>query len=462
MILCILSILTQPLSALEVRGANQSLDIAASARRSGTADLYLGMPGDLASIYGHPASLTDLVLTHILVSHYEHFEGAQYDHIAANIPLDSTSTLAFGLARFGIDGIPLTQEGVIYEGASYETFSATDYILSSSFAHQINALTLGASLHLLYRTLDQTGFGFRTDISAQYSRGNFRIAALVKGLTTSAATWEEGTFEYSPTEIYTGMGYTFPLPYFYGSFNVAWQSSGFLHHDARSTTPLSEEGGDSLTSYTLAGKRITSDPWGWLKSSSGAIEFTSPTGLALRVGIPHLHTPTFFSMGAGITLLKHTSIDYSFYNHPELSNTHHVSITIIPEIIVARHFKKRTPFKQNRTITPLPPQIKDAHEPSPTIDSVITPSIDSTNTSTKDSTEILQPNPLTQDSTQSSILIESPPKLEQSDSTTINAIDTLSPAVNQPPSEPDSTTAPLTPNEKVFFEEEIIEEELVD
>ncbi len=340
------------LHAIEVRGANQTLDIEASARRSGLAGVHLGMPGDLSSIYHHPAALNDINQTWILVSHFEHYESSQYDHLITNFPITDNSVLGFGLARFGSDGIPRTYEGVEYAGANYETFSISDYIFTNTFALTLFDIQLGASLHLLYRSLDQSGFGFRTDISANYPVWKFKFSGLIKGLTTSAAKWESDTFEYSPPELFTGIGYVQELPYFYGSFSFAWQSSGYFHSEGRSTTLLNESISDTSATYTIVGERFSDDPLNWLGASSFAVEFKSAAGLFVRGGITHLHAPTYFSLGVGITILKHTTIDYAFQNHPDLSNTHHVSVAFCPGIFIARHIKGTPELEKERVILP--------------------------------------------------------------------------------------------------------------
>ncbi len=352
LLILVLLISSVALHAIEVRGANQTLDIEASARRSGLAGVHLGMPGDLSSIYHHPAALNDINQTWILVSHFEHYESSQYDHLITNFPITDNSVLGFGLARFGSDGIPLTYEGEEYAGANYETFSISDYILTNTFALTLFDIQLGASLHLLYRSLDQNGFGFRTDISANYPVWKFKFSGLIKGLTTSAAKWESDTFEYSPPEFYTGIGYLQELPYFYGSFSFAWQSSGYLHNEGRSTVLFNESISDTSESYTIVGDRFTDAPLNWLGASSFAVEFKSAAGLFVRGGITHVHTPKYFSLGVGITILKHTTIDYAFQNHPDLSNAHHVSVAFCPGIFIARHLKGEPEVEKERVILP--------------------------------------------------------------------------------------------------------------
>jgi hypothetical protein len=170
--------------------------------------------------------------------------------------------------------------------------------------------------------MDQTGWGFRGDASARYQiMDDFYVSGLLKGWTSSAATWESGEFEYSAPEFYLALSYGLPVEYLYGKFNFYWQSAGLFHHEARDL---------DFDEDTHGGERIWEDPLDWLSGGRGGVEFAFDFGLKLRVGLSSFTTFKSVTAGAGLTIANFLVVDYAFESHPVFSPVHRVSISFSP------------------------------------------------------------------------------------------------------------------------------------
>ena len=327
--------------ALEVRNANETLNMPANARHAALANSVLAQNGDAASIYTNPASLLHLRYNSFSLSHAEHFESSRYDALQFNMNLDTNSSMAFSLARFAETGIPETQEGAVYEGSDYPTFDIQDLVFSGAFAQRWSFLELGAAVHFLHRQLDQQGFGYRMDLSANTEWKGLRSSILWKGISTSGVIWENST-EWEPSDIFLGLSYQHDVPYFYGSFTLAAQTQGIFQNTGKSNALIDDN--------TLAGDDLFNDPGTWIQSSGISLEYQSQYKFSLRGGLEHIHSLKSYSFGAGLRqVFKVLDIDYGFMNHPELNATHRVSIQIFPKFL--------NPNMQHT------PQIKRGQEP---------------------------------------------------------------------------------------------------
>ena len=147
------------------------------------------------------------------------------------------------------------------------------------------------------------------------------MAGLLKGWTSSAASWESGEFEYSSPEFYLALSYGLPVAYLYGKFNFYWQSAGLFHHDYRDL---------DFDEDTHGGERIWEDPIDWLSGGRGGVEFAFDFGLKLRVGLSSFTTFKSVTAGAGLTIMNFLVVDYAFESHPVFSPVHRVSISFSP------------------------------------------------------------------------------------------------------------------------------------
>jgi len=294
-----------------VVGANNSLETPQGARSAAVGTAALPVQGDLPSLAQNPLQLCALEKLSIAFTHVSYFEETSYNGVVMALPLINAGALGFAASRFGASDIPYIKENEpLPEGDNYNTMNISDWILTSAWGKNFGKWNLAFALHLLKRELDQSGWGFRSDIAAGYEFSKkFMLAGIVKGWTSSAVKWESGYFEYSSPEAYAAFKFMEPFPYFYGNLNLYWQSTGILHSESEKET------------------RAVKNPPNWFLASSGGLEFETNFSLALRAGLTKINDAGSLTLGAGIKPLSYLTADYAFQMHNELSNAHRISIT---------------------------------------------------------------------------------------------------------------------------------------
>lgn len=311
-------------AADRVVGANATLDIEPGARSAALGSATMAVDGDYLGLLSNPYQLANVEYAWASFSHTEYYEDTKYDFASATLPLGEGMGLGVAFSRFGADDIPYIKDGEpLPEGSNYNTLSIADYVFSVSFGKRLtDRLALGVSFHGLYREIDQTGFGFRGDAGLRFRVvDQFYLAGLLKGWTSSAASWESGEFEYSSPEFYLAASYSLPVPYLYGKLALYWQGAGLFHEESR------ELGFETSTDN---GGRIWEDPLDWLSGGRGGVEFAFDFGLTLRAGLSSFTTFKSVTAGAGIVIAKFLKVDYAFESHPVLSPVHRVSVSFSP------------------------------------------------------------------------------------------------------------------------------------
>jgi hypothetical protein len=311
-------------AADRVVGANATLDIEPGARSAALGSATLAVEGDYLGLMTNAYQLSQAKYMWASFSHTAYYEDTKYDYASMVIPLSQNQGLGVSFSRFGADDIPYIREGEpLPEGSDYNTLSIADWVFSVSWGRRImDRLDLGLAFHVLYRDMDQSGWGFRGDASARYQiMDDFYVSGLLKGWTSSAVSWESGEFEYSAPEFYVALSYGLPVAYLYGKFNFYWQSAGFFHHDSRDL---------DFDEDTHGGERIWEDPLDWLSGGRGGVEFAFDFGLKLRVGLSSFTTFKSVTAGAGLTIMNFLVVDYAFESHPVFSPVHRVSVSFSP------------------------------------------------------------------------------------------------------------------------------------
>lgn len=311
-------------AADRVVGANATLDIEPGARSAALGSATLAIEGDYLGLSTNAYQLSQTKYLWASFSHTAYYEDTKYDYASVVFPLFNNQGLGIAFSRFGADDIPYIKDGEpLPEGSDYNTLSIADWVFSVAWGRRIlDRLDLGLAFHVLYRDMDQSGWGFRGDASARYKiKDDFYVAGLLKGWTSSAASWESGEFEYSAPEFYLALSYGLPVDYLYGKFNFYWQSAGFFHHDSRDL---------DFDTDTHGGERIWEDPLDWLSGGRGGVEFAFDFGLKLRVGLSSFTTFKSVTAGAGLTIANFLVVDYAFESHPVFSPVHRVSLSLSP------------------------------------------------------------------------------------------------------------------------------------
>ncbi|MFL5765340.1 MAG: PorV/PorQ family protein [Bacteroidia bacterium] len=179
--------------------SNEFLSIGVGARALGMSNSYVASVNDVTSGYWNPAGLLGIGNQHqVALMHSEYFAGiAKYDYGAFATRLDSNSVLGLSLVRFGVDEIPNTTELIDANGfVDYDkitTFSAVDYAFIVSYAKKLKipGLRLGANAKIIRRKVgDFAGaWGFGLDAGAQYDYKKWRLAAMIRDVTSTFNAW---------------------------------------------------------------------------------------------------------------------------------------------------------------------------------------------------------------------------------------------------------------------------------
>ncbi|OWU99699.1 hypothetical protein B7994_10245 [Fibrobacter sp. UWR2] len=294
------------------------------ARSAALGSATMAVDGDYLGLVSNPYQLANVRYLWANFSHTAYFEDTQYDYASVAIPLGLDQGLGISFARFGADDIPYIREGdPLPEGSDYETLSIADWMLSATWGKRLfGRFELGVGFHLLYRDMDQSGFGFRGDAGLRYRiLDDLYVAGLLKGWTSSASVWGSGEFEYSAPDLYLAASYGLDVRYLYGKFGFYWQSAGVFRHEPRDLGFETDES---------RGKPLWKDPLDWLSGGHAGIEFNFDFGLSLRAGLSSFTTFESFTAGAGLVIAKFLRVDYAFESHPVLSPVHRVSVSISP------------------------------------------------------------------------------------------------------------------------------------
>lgn len=340
----------------EATGVNLTLDEGFGARHSGMAVRFAGFQTGADAVANAPAAMNDVDDFTFSTAHAERFGEAKYDHFALLVPFEARSTLGIGVSRYGVSNIDLRPDDVkSLDPQPVGLFSIADYQVVAAFARRWGNLDVGGNLNLLYRQLDQDGFGMRADAMVQYTvDGVWRVGALLKGLIPSSAAWESGYAEYEPSDLHLGIAARIPAPYFYGTLQAAYQTEG-----------LFQKRGKSM--HKVMGSRFHEAPVDHLLLGDAGIEFLFDFGLAARFGLSEIRLGSDVlesaAFGIGYTWRNILGLDYSFAPHPDLLASHRIALQFTPAF---PRFNGRG-FRPGR---------KEAAKPAPVRPSVVMPAAD--------------------------------------------------------------------------------------
>ena len=178
--------------------SNEFLSIGLGARAQGMANSYVATTNDVYSIFWNPAGLAEVEEDiQIGYKHAEYFAGiANYDFGGVAFKGKDSSSLAFGVVRFGVDDIANTLYLVEPDGTvDYDNitlFSVADYAFFGSYGKQMGRFSLGGSAKIIHRRVGPfaTAWGFGLDFGAKYRiSSRFMLAALARDVTSTFNAW---------------------------------------------------------------------------------------------------------------------------------------------------------------------------------------------------------------------------------------------------------------------------------
>ncbi|MEP2026978.1 MAG: PorV/PorQ family protein [Reichenbachiella sp.] len=199
--------------------SNEFLAIGVNARALGMASAFTSVAEDVSAGYWNPSGLTQLEYKYdVSLMHAQYFAGiANYDYLGFATKIDSVSSLALSVIRFGIDDIPDTRFLYDANGAlNYDNikfFSASDYAFLFSYARKINVLgglDVGGNAKIIYRHAGQfaTAWGYGLDLSLSKSIKKLNLALMLRDITGTYNAWSHNTELVA--DIYTQTGNVIP------------------------------------------------------------------------------------------------------------------------------------------------------------------------------------------------------------------------------------------------------------
>ena len=181
--------------------SNEFMNIGNGARGLAMGNAVVASQMDIYSQTHNPAGLTSISSDwQGAVMHSEYFESiAKYDYVGYAKSIDTNSSFAISVIRFGVDNILDTTKMIDNEGnIDYDRiskFSQADYagIISYGFHPSGNhKLSLGLNTKLIYRNVGKlaNAFGFGFDVGAIYQDDrDWRFGAMLKDATTTMNFW---------------------------------------------------------------------------------------------------------------------------------------------------------------------------------------------------------------------------------------------------------------------------------
>lgn len=204
-VLFVLLGLTCSISGFAQKYSNEFLSIGVSARAQAMGNSVIASVSDVTAGYWNPAGLANFSADKGLqlgAMHAEWFAGVgKFDYLAATMPLaNRNKRIGLSLIRFGIDGIPNTlslyeEDGSINYSNVVE-FSAADYAFITSYAQKMkskegSSLNIGGNVKIIRRVIGTFAgsWGFGIDLGAQYQKGNLRLGAVARDITSTFNAW---------------------------------------------------------------------------------------------------------------------------------------------------------------------------------------------------------------------------------------------------------------------------------
>lgn len=210
--LCLLSCFDS-LFAQAPKYSNEFMAIGVGARSMALGGAAVAGINDATATYWNPAGILNgdhKIMGNLM--HAEYFGGiANYDYGAVTYKLDDRNAVGLSFIRLGIDDIPNTLRLYDANGSinynNISLFSAADYALTFSYAHQLKSgWKLGANAKIIRRVIgpfaDAWGFGF--DVGAQRSWDKLSVGVMLRDVTTTFNAWSFNTDEFADIFAQTG------------------------------------------------------------------------------------------------------------------------------------------------------------------------------------------------------------------------------------------------------------------
>jgi hypothetical protein len=193
--------------------SNEFMAIGVGARNMSLGGATFASVNDATATYWNPAGILNSEHTYMgSLMHAEYFGGiANYDYGAFVYKLDERNAVGISFIRLGIDDIPNTLNLYDATGSinynNISLFSAADYALTFSYAHQLeNQWRVGANAKVIRRLIGPfaDAWGFGVDVGAQRHWNRLRVGIMLRDITTTFNAWNFNTEEFADAFLQTG------------------------------------------------------------------------------------------------------------------------------------------------------------------------------------------------------------------------------------------------------------------
>lgn len=307
--------------------AAEFLSIGVDARALGMGGAYMALADGASAVYWNPAGLAHQTAHEISWMHAaQQFGGlVRYDYLGYGGPR-SKGGLGFGLIWLGVDDIPVTALKYPTQPLGADNRVIIDHMTSDNeialFAglgrRYSRVLSYGVAAKIIGKWVagySAYGIGFDLGLRIHPWR-NITFGAMLQDATTTALIWDTGHKEAVAPTLKLGGAYVLHLPTLLARLTLA------ADVDLRFT--------DRGEADQFQFGAVTADAHVGLEY---LLEIAG-TNLALRGGAEPSREQDeegFFgnyTYGAGI-LFRYFHIDYAFLAHPELGDTHRISLSVL-------------------------------------------------------------------------------------------------------------------------------------
>jgi len=312
--------------------AGEFLSLGVDARALGMGGTYVALATGASAAYWNPAGLAAISAQEISLMHAEQFDGiVGYDYISYGQPRPNGSGWGFGIARLGVDDIPITtldnpsyDLGEILPGGSINRVRVSEWTSDNEMAFfggfgkaLSSKFSYGASAKIIGKWIaHESAYGLGFDVGMRYlPMERVALGAMLQDATTTALIWGTGHQELIAPTLKLGGAYQVDIPALIAKLSIAAQTD--LRFTNRGEADQFQIG--AMTADVRLGLEYFINVAG--------------SGVALRAGAEPSREQKdegFFgnyTFGAGL-LLRHLHFDYAFLAHPELGDTHRVALSI--------------------------------------------------------------------------------------------------------------------------------------
>ena len=280
----------------------------AGARSIGVGGAYTALSSDVWSIFWNSAGLLETSNQQIGLMHSERFDGViDFDALAISLPQKDGSVIAGGIIRLGINGIPYTRLSNSLEDDPsnsnrievYDVASSGEYAFYLSKAQFYRNWRIGITPKLILKHIGSNqGYGLGLDIGAKIRNIlglPIESGLIIRDFLGTPINWDTGHKEVILSKIRWGLAGKFDINPLEAkitpTFDLSYKVEDFNNSDAFSVH------------YGL--------------------EYLIREMISLRIG----NDDDRLSFGGGV-MLSVLAVDYAYFGHDDLGDTHRVSLTI--------------------------------------------------------------------------------------------------------------------------------------